>query len=54
MKKFKVTIEAVIRKTMEIEADTEDAATEEANQCFTVESDGEEYYSQSTIQVSEC
>lgn len=53
MKTYSVTIEAVIRKTYTVEAEDEQRAQEEANQMFTVEPDGDEYYSQQAIDVSE-
>ena len=52
--RYAVTIEAVIRKTYEVEADDMQKAQEMANEMFTVEPDGDEYYSQETIDVEEC
>ena len=49
MTKYQVTIEAVIRKTYEVEAEDMQKAQEMANEMFTVEPDGDEYYDQQVI-----
>ena len=54
MTKYQVTVEAVIRKTYEVEAEDTQQAQEMANQMFTVEPDGDEYYDQQAIEVEEC
>jgi hypothetical protein len=54
MTKYQVTIEAVIRKTYEVEAEDMQKAQEMANEMFTVEPDGDEYYDQQAIDVEEC
>lgn len=51
--KYQVTVEAVIRKTYEVEAEDEQKAQEMANEMFTVEPDGDEYYDQKAIDVEE-
>lgn len=55
MTKFLVTVEAVVRKTYEIEADDRDAAMQEANEQFTVlnEPEIDEYYRQECIDIEE-
>ena len=53
MKKYQVTVQAIIRKTYEVEAVDEREAQSEANELFTVEPDGDEYYNQETIDVEE-
>jgi hypothetical protein len=54
MTKYQVTIEAVIRKTYKVEAEDMQKAQEMANEMFTVEPDGDEYYDQQAIDVEEC
>lgn len=51
--KYNVTIECVIRKTYTVDAEDMQKASEEANQLFTVEPDGDEYYSQECIDIEE-
>ena len=52
--KYLVTIEATIRKTLEIEADNRFEAIERAHEDFTVECEGsDEYYNQETLQVEQ-
>lgn len=51
--KYRVTVQAIIRKTYEVEADDQQAAQEMANAMFTVEPDDDEYYNQETIDVEE-
>jgi len=51
--KYFVTIQAVIRKTIEVEAETRADAVESAHELFTVENDGPEYYNEETINVEE-
>lgn len=51
--KYRVTIEAVIRKTYEVEAEDTQQAQELANEMFTVEPEGGEYYNQQAIDVEE-
>ena len=54
MKEFDVTITATITKTIRVEADTEDEATEQAHQIFTVTNDGgPEKYDQDTVDCEE-
>lgn len=48
-KKYKVTIRAMITKTLSVKAENEDAADEIAHGLFTVENDGPEDYEQNTI-----
>ena len=54
MTKYQVTVQAVIRKTYEVEAEDSQKAQEMANEMFTVEPEGDEYYNQETIDVEEC
>lgn len=51
--KYAITVQATIRKTYEIEADDSQKATEMAHEMFTVEPDGDEYYSQEAIDIDE-
>ena len=51
--RYAVTVQAVIRKTYEVEADDMQKAQEMANEMFTVEPDGDEYYDQQAIDVEE-
>lgn len=51
--KYAVTIEAVIRKTYEVEAADEYDAQNQANEMFTVEPEADEYYNQQAIDVEE-
>lgn len=51
--RYAVTIEAVIRKTYEVEAVDEYDAQNQANEMFTVEPEGDEYYNQQAIDVEE-
>jgi hypothetical protein len=52
--KYRVTVEAVVRKTFDIEAESSQEAQEEANEIFTVANDGgEEYYRQEAIDIEE-
>lgn len=54
MKTFKVTISATVIKTIEVDAENEDAAEEIAHQAFTVDPDGEEeYYKQEALSIKE-
>lgn len=53
MKEYRVTVEAVIRKTYMVEAEDSQAAQEKANEMFTVEPEGDEYYDQQAIEVEE-
>ena len=46
MTRYQVTVEAVIRKTYEVEAVDESDAQNQANEMFTVEPEGDEYYGQ--------
>lgn len=52
--KYQVTVEAVIRKTYEVEAEDSQKAQEMANEMFTVEPEGYECYDQQAIDVEEC
>ncbi len=50
---FNVVIRATITKTIQVEADSEDAACESAHQEFTIEcEDGDERYEQDTMSLS--
>lgn len=51
--RYQVTIEAVIRKTIEVEAQDEEEAREEAHGLFTVECDGDEHYTQEVLEINE-
>lgn len=53
MKTYSVTVEAVVRKTYTIEADSEDEAAELANEQFSVlPEDGiDEYYDQQVEEI---
>lgn len=53
MKKYQVTIEAVIRKTIEVEATDTFEAQQQAQELFTVECDGDEHYAQDVLEVCE-
>ena len=53
MTRYQVTVEAIIRKTYEIEAVGEYDAQNQANEMFTVEPEGGEYYGQQAIDVEE-
>ena len=54
MKEYDVTITATITKTIRVEADTEEEATDTAHQIFTVQSDGTpEKYDQDTVLCEE-
>lgn len=53
MKKYEVTIEAVIRKTYTVEAEDEQSAQEQAHEMFTVEPEGDEHYDQQVLEVCE-
>ena len=55
MKQYDVTIEATVRKTIRVEADNEDAATEDAHCLFHClpDEDGEEKYDEQTISCVE-
>ena len=54
MAKYKVTINAVITKTIEVEASDENNAEEKANELFTTYRDkSEERYEQETISIEE-
>lgn len=52
--KYQVTVQAVIRKTYAVEAADEYEAQNQANELFTVEPEGDEYYDQQVIDVEEC
>ena len=52
--KYYVTVEATIRKTYEVEADSKQEATEAATEIFSVLEDGTpEYYNQEVIDIEE-
>lgn len=53
MSKYRVTGEAIIRKTYEVEAEDEQGAMELANQDFTVQHEDGEHYSQQAIDCEE-
>jgi len=54
MKRYFVTVQAVVRKTIEVEAETRDEAVGLAHEAFTVENDGgPEYYKEETVDVEE-
>lgn len=51
---YRVTITAKITKTIEVEAESEDQADEEAHQSFSVLNDGkDEAYEQDTVEIYE-
>jgi hypothetical protein len=54
MKTYEVTIKATIIKTLTIEAETREAAIEEANETFNIgyERDEPEQYEQDVVRVS--
>ena len=51
MPKYLITIQAVITKTYEVEADDRDEAIIEANEKFSCEPDASETYEQETVDV---
>ena len=54
MEKFTVTIKATVTKKYIVDAETEEDAINDANECFSVLCDDvEEYYDQDTIAVNE-
>jgi hypothetical protein len=54
MKEFDVKIQAIVTKTIRVEANDEDSATELAHQSFTTSYDGEdEGYQENTISCDE-
>lgn len=54
MKKYDVTVKATVIKTLRIDAETEDAAVEQAYEAFTLACDGgDEHYSQDVQDVVE-
>lgn len=53
MTRYQVTVEAVVRKTYEVEAVDESDAQNQANEMFTVEPESDEYYGQEVIDVEE-
>lgn len=55
MKTYNVTIRATVTKTLQVEAESEDAAAEAAHQEFTVTNDGDEdeCYEQDTVRIEE-
>lgn len=54
MPKYKVTIEATIRKLIEVEAENETQAYEEAHEVFSVAyDDNPENYTQDAIRIEE-
>lgn len=53
MPRYQVTVEAVIRKTIEVIAPDEYEAQNKAQELFTVEPEGDEYYSQDVLEVEE-
>lgn len=53
MPRYQVTVEAVIRKTIEVKAADEYEAQNKAQELFTVECDGDEYYAQDVLEVEE-
>ena len=54
MTKYQVTVEAIIRKTYEVEAEDSQKASEMANEMFIVETTPDEYYHQQAIDIEEC
>lgn len=48
---FDVEIQAIIRKTIRVNAVNEDMAIEIAHENFTVDNDGDEHYEQDTMYV---
>lgn len=54
MKTFRVLIKATVTKEIEVEAENEDLAAEEAHQIFDPSNTGEEEtYDQETVEVTE-
>ena len=55
MKKYEVTIEAIVRKTYTVEAEDTQSAQEQAQEIFSVlnEPDVDEYYMQQVLEVCE-
>lgn len=55
MPNYRVTIEATVRKTYDIEATDRDAAMQQANEQFSVlnEPEVDEYYDQQVIDIEE-
>lgn len=53
MNTYRVTVEAVIRKTYTVQAEDSQKAQDMANQMFTVEPGDDEYYDQQAIDVEE-
>ena len=51
--KYRVVVEAVIRKTYEVEAEDSLHAHAVASEMFTVEPEGNEYYKQDSIDIEE-
>ena len=54
MKTYDITIQAVVTKTIQVEAEDSDAAIEAAHQEFSIlNDDAEERYEQNTLNVQE-
>lgn len=55
MKTYKITIQAVIRKTYAIEAEDMNSAADAANECFNVNNEPgvDEHYSQDILEICE-
>lgn len=53
MPRYQVTVEAVIRKTIEVKAADEYEAQNQAQEQFTVECEDGEHYSQDVLEVEE-
>jgi hypothetical protein len=53
MKTYDITIQAIITKTIRVEAEDKDSAYCEAHEQFSTECDGDEYYEEETLNVKE-
>lgn len=53
MKHYNVTIRATVTKTLSIVAENEEEAVEMAHQEFSTECDGDEVYTEDTLDVEE-
>jgi hypothetical protein len=53
MKTYDVTIQAIVTKTIRVEADNLEAAYCEAHEQFSTECDGQERYEEQTLDVKE-
>jgi len=53
LQSYDVEITATVRKTITVEAGDEKSAVEQAHELFTTDNEGEEYYEQDTVSVTE-